>query len=198
VFRSNGTTIISVPESDVTSATSRAANLSIASMTPDAILRDLFRDRISKFIGPAYQGFISQKSFRAVTEPEARLATTADIDALKKLASDCSQEDWEHSSIDFDDERIFIATVGQVIVAAASVKRQAGIYPSLGFVTHLEHRGKGFGAAVASAAVADALGSNTLVLWQTLVANVSSIKVAERLGVEKFAESNAARLSQEG
>jgi hypothetical protein len=145
VFRSNGSTIISVPESGVTSATSRAAKLSFASMTPDAILPNLFRDRISNFIGPAYEGFINQESFRTVIEPEARLATATDIDALKKLPSDCSQEDWEHSSIDFD----------------------------------------------------DALPSNMLVLWQTLVANVSSIKVAERLGAKKFAESYAARLSLE-
>ena len=167
-------------------------------MTPDAIQQNLFRDRISKLIGPAYQGFITQESLRTVTEPEAHLATAADSAALKKLASDCLKEDWEHSSIDFDDERIFVAKVGQAIVAAASVKRQDGIYPSLGFVTHSEHRGKGLGAAVASAAVADALANNKLVLWQTLSTNVSSIKVAERLGAKKFAESYAARLSLEG
>lgn len=194
IFRRGNTSIISVPETMVGSTTATATALPILTMTSESVLKSLFHERIQRFIGPAYQGFVSRANFKSNAEQLTTLAGPEDGLLLRELASACGETDWDHSSIDIADDRIFISVSDRVPVAAASAKVVDGIYPNLGVATHPARRGKGYGTAVAAAAIADALTRHPVVLWQTLIANTGSITLAERLGFTKFAESFAVRL----
>lgn len=64
-------------------------------------------------------------------------------------------------------------------------------------LTHPEFRGRGCGAAVVRAVVADALSVGKLLLYQTLEANHAAVRLAFSLGYERFASHVAVRLKSE-
>ena len=59
------------------------------------------------------------------------------------------------------------------------------------------HRSKGRGTAVVRAATAATLAEGTLVLYQTLEANVGSVALALSVGFERYANHVAVRLARE-
>ena len=197
IFRRDKTVVISVPP-DQQVAVEEMALSSEMSDPHDAwlnpsFLRRMFPLPVERTVGPAYQGFVDSRRFRGRDDATVRLATPADFDGLAQLEAACAAVEWEHSSIALSDERLYVCTRDGALVAAASAKRGDGAHPAMGLVTHPAHRGRGYAAAVASAATADALTRDPLVLWQTLVNNTGSIKIADRLGYAQFAETMAVR-----
>jgi len=54
-------------------------------------------------------------------------------------------------------------------------------------LTHPEFRGRGYGTAVVSSVVAEALEEGKLLLYQTLEANRGAVQLAVNLGYEQYA-----------
>lgn len=64
----------------------------------------------------------------------------------------------------------------------------------IGVVTHPEFRGRGYGTAVASAAIERALRTTAVAEWRARSTNTASIKVALKLGFAPYGENLAVRL----
>ena len=61
-------------------------------------------------------------------------------------------------------------------------------------LTHPEYRGRGCGTAVVSMTVELALAAGKLLLYQTLESNTAAVKLAQRLGYERYAQHVAVPL----
>ena len=119
--------------------------------------------------------------------------TDADASALTVLRNGCADGEWAEASFDgapalfgcFDDHRL---------VAASSLTGWRMGNDRVGVVTHPGMRGRGYGAAVASAATARALQTTSAVEWRARGTNAGSINVALRLGFFAYGENLAIRL----
>ncbi|MCX6123596.1 MAG: GNAT family N-acetyltransferase [Proteobacteria bacterium] len=193
LFGHGATLIISVPESDVF-ATKLVAEKVLDKLRPpvpeDAT--SLFGMRVEQVIGPAYQGYVTTSDFRSVSHPEIRRLKDLERSKLELFATEFKPDDWEHASINGEDEHVFIATRGAEIIAAANAKEE-DCATVLGVAIHPRYRGQGIGKAVVSAAVSFALTQGRPVRFQTLVANYGSIGIASALGFRDYARTVAAR-----
>ena len=193
IFRHERTNIISVPDYLLESIKQAQPQIGRDQLFDTVYLNSLFDSRVERFIGPAYQGCLNFDDFVSVSNQCIHKATPSDSSRIAQLALACGQAEWEHSSIDVQDEHIFIYVLNGEVVAAANIKSENDYAVKVGVVTHPSHRGKGFGRATVNSAVAFAFSLNYLVLFQTLFSNLGSVKIAESLGFKKFAQTMAIR-----
>jgi GNAT superfamily N-acetyltransferase len=130
--------------------------------------------------------------------PEARSLGPGDRAALDALRSALSTLDWEQGGLDAERPPLFGAHVSGALAAAAGYRTLLDRVAHLGVVAHPAHRGAGLGRAVASAAAEHALERGLLLQWQALEANRAALRVAERLGFERYARSLVVRLDLTG
>jgi GNAT superfamily N-acetyltransferase len=145
-------------------------------------------------VGPSFQGWLAAERFAGEARSARRL-TAADRPALRALREACSALDWEHAGI-AEATELFGAFEGRELVAAGLRDRGAGACDP-GVVTHPAHRGRGHGLAAVSVGVAEALGRGQVVLYQTLLENRPALRIAERLGFERYATLLAVRLEED-
>ena len=80
------------------------------------------------------------------------------------------------------------------MVAAARYRPAWGEAATIGVVTHPAYREHGYERAVVSATTGQALEAGFIVLYQTLLANASSVALATVLGYQPYAIHLAVRL----
>lgn len=146
-------------------------------------------------VGPSFQGWLAAERFPCGAQPARRL-TAADRPALHALREACSALDWEHAGI-ADATELFGAFEGSQLVAAAGLRDRGAGACDPGVVTHPAYRGRGHGLAAVGAGVAEALGRGQVVLYQTLLENRPALRIAERLGFERYATLLAVRLGED-
>lgn len=160
-----------------------------------AALETLFGASLDRVIGPAFQGALEAPAFREVASSAVRSIGDADARAIADFRAACGTEDWElgglektqlYRSAHFENGSI-------TAVAGLRVKSRGAGDPCV--VTHPQHRGRGFGKQVVSAVVAAALADDHLLLYQTLEANLASVRLAFALGYVRHANHIAVRLS---
>jgi GNAT superfamily N-acetyltransferase len=195
IFWRGGTVFLSTPAS--LAEPIRKAIPAIGSHRPPIEWAELFHDRTERQIGPAYQGFLDPARFRpAPGGTEGRLVASGSL--LERLQAECDPEEWSHAGLDpARPEPCFGFSVAGRIVAAAQNSFWAVDAVSPGLIVHPEHRGRGFGKAVLSAAVRHALEHQHLVLYQTLLSNAPAIRAAASLGFTPFATHLALRFRSE-
>lgn len=149
--------------------------------------------QVEKVIGPAYQGCLEATEFHPVVS-RARLLSEADDTALRELAAACDAEEWEHSDIQIGHPPIFGVYTDGHLAAASTYRMETKGVAMPGIITHPHYRGQGYGKAVLSAATKHGLGQGQLMLYQTLISNMSAISAAEKLGYKQYATHLAVRL----
>jgi GNAT superfamily N-acetyltransferase len=146
-------------------------------------------------VGPSFQGWLAPERFAGPAKP-ARLLTAADRPALHALRAACSPADWESAGAAAG-AQLFGTFEGPELVALVALRDRGAGACDPGVVTHPAHRGRGHGLAAVAAAVSDALSRGQLVLYQTLLENRPALRIAEKLGFERYATLVAVRLGEE-
>lgn len=161
----------------------------------EAALDRLFGASVDRVIGPAFQGALEASAFREVASSAVRSIDEADARAVADFRAACGNDDWEIGGLDnaplyraahFEDGAI-------TALAGLRVKSRGAGDPCV--VTHPQHRGRGRGKQVVSAVVAAALADDHLLLYQTLEANLASVRLAFALGYVRHANHVAVRLN---
>lgn len=190
IFWRGDTVLLSAPEELVPDL--QAATAKEAACAPAELSRH-FRACTERLIGPAYQGFLDPIWFRPSEDSAAAPLLPGDP-RLQALCTACDPQEWSHAGIDSGrPEPCFGYRLGDRLVAAAQNAYWAEATVSPGLIVHPDYRGRGYGKAVLSAVVSDALRQDHLVLYQTLSSNTPAIRAAESLGFRPYATHLAIR-----
>ncbi|MFC4901638.1 GNAT family N-acetyltransferase [Streptosporangium amethystogenes subsp. fukuiense] len=171
-------------------------------------LRDLLLDQVGRadidlaqvpaelpaldVLGPATLAYLAAGDFSAVhadTEVEALPAGHPDVRAL--LAS-VNGRDADESGLEEIASAAFVVRGGSSVIAAAGYRPWLDTAAHLSVLTVPECRGRGLARAVASAAVADALGNRLLPQWRARPE--PSRRVARALGFRELGSQISVRL----
>lgn len=198
LYRRDRNIILSVPEEEVSRVESLVVQRPPSSQTlfSSAYIEYLFKNRIKKIIGPAFQGYYQAAPEETATIPNAvlRLDFAQHQETIKTLSQSGDPIGWDHSGV-FKEQSIIYGYQQQgKILALANyrlVNEQVGF---IGVYTHPEFRGRGFGRATVKAALVDLAREGKTALYQTLHSNIASMAVAKSLGIREFASHVAVRL----
>lgn len=191
IFWRRGTVLLSTP-AELVVATRQAVESAGGTNAPET-LAHLFGQHAERLIGPAYQGYLDPGNFRRCNGP-AVVPLLNRHSLLDDLAAECEPDEWSAAGIDSArPEPCFVCLVGDRIVAAAQNAFWAESTVSPGLIVHPDFRGRGYGKAVLSATVSDALQQDHLVLYQTLWSNTCAVRAAAALGFTPFASHLAVR-----
>ncbi|MFI8685805.1 GNAT family N-acetyltransferase [Rossellomorea sp. NPDC077527] len=153
-------------------------------------------DQYERIIGPAFQGYVDSDSFlQASSESVVELKTEQHKMLLKELREACTEMEWQHSSIDEEKGPIFLRILNEKAVAAGSWRKGESGFLSVGIISHPTHRGKGHAKAVVNDLTKRGLSSGTMMHYQTLESNTSSVAIAQSLGYVRLGRTLAIRLS---
>ena len=95
--------------------------------------------------------------------------------AFERFRNACEPIAWDHSGIDRANSALFGCFAGTDLVAMGHYSMWAPYAASIGVLTHPSYRGRAYGKAVVSAAMADAFEHGHLVVYQTVLANQPSV-----------------------
>jgi predicted GNAT family acetyltransferase len=84
--------------------------------------------------------------------------------------------------------------LGGELVAAGRLHDVREQVLSVGVLTHPDHRGHGYGSAVASAMTRYGIESGRIMLYRTLLSNRASVQIATSLGYPEYCTTLFARL----
>jgi GNAT superfamily N-acetyltransferase len=194
-FRRLDRLVVTAPDGWVPHISRYLANASrYDGVAEEVALRELFGDDFVRRVGPAFQGALIPERFRPVRSGNVRQPTAGDLPAIKAFRAECGEDVDAVSGLD-----------GAVLHQAAylqngRVAAQSGYRPrndhagDACVLTHPGYRGRGCGTAVVSMTVELALAAGKLLLYQTLESNTAAVKLAQRLGYERYAQHVAVRL----
>lgn len=148
---------------------------------------------VAEVRGPAVLGYADAGCFKV--RPDSGVATLAAGDAsVVGLVAACGPEDAAETSITEMTSPVSVVRVDGQVVAAAGYEVWGGELAHVGVLTHPRFRGRGLGAAVASATVAHALASGLVVQWRARVTIVASRRIARSLGFVEVGRQLTVRL----
>jgi len=189
VFVHGDACVVSVPPQLIDDVREKAAIIPIEKIMSADSIRALFGDSVHHTIGPAYQGYAEAEDFHPIPSPHVRKLSTSDRPLLQVLVDGCDPKEWRDSGINVNDENLFGYFLSGSIVAVAGIIPWASYAANPSVVTHPDYRKKGYGKAVVSAAMQHILDQGSVVLYQTLLANVPAVRIAESLGCKPYAKS---------
>jgi RimJ/RimL family protein N-acetyltransferase len=195
LFRRGGACRASVPPPLVDMLSQRLEGLNLDTAFDRGTLEEVLGDRVERIIGPNWYGYVDQVRFRSRAEAACRRMAETDRSALARLRAACGEEDWAEGAFDREPPVLFgcFASDGELVAASNLTGWRTGT-DQVGVVTRPERRGRGYGAAVASAATTAALEDTAVVAWRARGTNLASIRIALRLGFEHYGENLAVRL----
>lgn len=175
VVRLGATTVVAAPEQSLASLRQLPAHLLLEAPALQAAL-DAERTRL---IGTAQLSFADSGTFTPRRTPRTREASLVDVETV---ASACSAEEREESGLlEMETWWVVDAPAGQPMAAAGYEIWDEAI-AHVGLAVAPRHRARGLGAAVATAAVQDALGHGAIPQWRSAGENAASTIVGKRLG----------------
>ena len=142
-------------------------------------------------VGPAYIGYAT-----TVAPPPhpVRMLTPEDAGAILAMQQACDPTEWDHGSSSPEDLCAGVF-VGEALVAFAGYEVWSQSIAHISIVTHPGFRGRGFGRSAVGYLAQHALEAGLLAQYRTLASNHASIRIAESLGFQPFAESRAVRFT---
>jgi GNAT superfamily N-acetyltransferase len=187
--------LLTVPPNMVASVNAAVERIPPASLFDVDALCAVFGDAVDVPIGPSTVAYADDTDFCPADTLSARLLTREDADAMIRFREACDPLEWNHGgSINAVQHPTFAVFIDDAIVAAASYEYQGEWIRHVGVISHPQHRGRGFGTAVASAVTAHGLDEGGIMQWQTLNANVPSFRIGQALGYQPWVETLAVRL----
>ncbi|MDO3701781.1 GNAT family N-acetyltransferase [Micromonospora sp. C28SCA-DRY-2] len=147
---------------------------------------------IRDVLGPATLAYLDEPEF----QPATGMVDVAPLppghpDLAAFLAAVAADEAAESGLRDVTSP-VFVVREGSRVVAAAGYRRWPGSVAHLGVLTGAGFRGRGLAAAVAAAAVADALGDDLLPQWRARPE--PSRRLARRLGFRELGDQVSIRV----
>ena len=186
-FFCEGRALISIPSACPEEICSRL----VAAAESPATFADAFAAEGLSVVGPAFIGYGEEIP---APEKQVRLLTAEDRQAWSDLRASCSPIEWEHGGSELAATGAAGAFVDGKLAALAGYENWGDALAHLSVVTHPDFRGQGYGAAVVALSAQTALSVDLLPQYRTLEANVPSMRIAEKLGFERYATSVAVRL----
>jgi GNAT superfamily N-acetyltransferase len=117
-------------------------------------------------------------------------------EALAEFRAAVTDDVWSDGGLGTVTSHVAVLREGSRIAAMCGYRPWSETVGDPCILVHPESSGRGFGTAVASAAVAAALSDGKTVLYQTLDANAGSLAIARKLGFRRFASYLAVRLRE--
>jgi GNAT superfamily N-acetyltransferase len=155
----------------------------------------LFGASFDRCIGPVFQGSLVAECFSPFESANVRELTPHDSGAVDTFRAECMADELSVSGIDKTTlYRTAFFNYGR-IVALSGYRPWSDTVGDPCVLTHPEYRTQGCGAAVVSMTVKLALNEGKVPLYQTLESNVGAVKIARRLGYERYAQHFAVRLN---
>ncbi|NRB51916.1 MAG: GNAT family N-acetyltransferase [Saprospiraceae bacterium] len=198
LYRRDNNIILSVPKEEVFSLQKLVdkhppTNKTLFSST---YIEYLFGSRVSKLIGPAFQGYYQANLGKSasIPDPVLRLDLEQHHETIETLSQSGDPIGWDHSGVFKKDSILYGYQYQGKLCALANYRMVADHIGFIGVYTHPEFRGRGFGRATVEAALVDLSRQGKTALYQTLHTNVASISIARRLGIQEFASHVAVRL----
>lgn len=141
-----------------------------------------------RLIGKALLAYADDSTFTPA--PAAHEVRHADLGAVERAVSHCEAEERDESGL-LGMSAWFVAEEEGVPVAAAGYERWPQSVAHCGVAVGAEHRGRGLGQSVASAAVGHALREHAAAQWRSRDTNAASIRLGERLGFVQVGSQTA-------
>jgi GNAT superfamily N-acetyltransferase len=142
--------------------------------------------------GPAVLAYADPGCF--TPRPGPAVVTVAAGDAgVVGLAAACGA-DGDESGITDKTSPLSVVRVGGQVAAACGYEVWRGELAQVGVLTHPRFRGRGLGAAVASATVAHALAAGLVVQWRARMTLTASRRIARSLGFVELGHQLTVRL----
>lgn len=132
-----------------------------------------------ELVGRALLGYADVSTFTPVHASYG--VRQADRSSMEEVVSQCDPDDRDESGL-LEMHGWFVAEEEGVPVAAAGYEEWPGGVAHCGVAVSAEHRGRGLGRSVASAAVGHALGEHEVVQWRSRDTNAVSTRLGARLG----------------
>jgi hypothetical protein len=192
IFRRRDSWICCVPPELISLMQHAVSYTPTEQLHTEETLHAIFGTRVDRIIGPAFQGYADLLTIHACTAHPTRQLTSDDGRAIADLLGACTPLERELSTIAPHTPHLFGAYANKRLMAAATWVDDAG-GAAIGVLTHPSARGNRFGASAVSAAVLHALESGFLPLYQTLLSNEPSIRLAARLGISHYGTHVAVR-----
>jgi GNAT superfamily N-acetyltransferase len=157
---------------------------------PD-FLAKIFRIKPASVHGPFAIGIADRNCFKPARS-HVRLLDEEDLPAVGKLLNRCGELDHWRFVPHRRPKSLFGRFQGDELVALSWYEVREGLLAMLRTLTHPEHRGKGHGTAVSSAAAADAISRGFVAVWQELEANGSALAIGKSLGFHPYGSMRVA------
>jgi GNAT superfamily N-acetyltransferase len=196
-FRRNERVVVSAPEGWVSYLSERLTQDSTSKLLDEAFLLDLLGEDFEYLIGPAFQGCLDPTRFRHFHASEVRCLTSDDNVAYEQFRSECGAASLETSGLDKAAGDLMGYFRNSTLVAVCGYRPWNELAGDPCILTHPDCYGKGYGTAVTSAVVDQALRMGKLLLYQTLEANHGAVRIALRLGYQQYARHVAVRLTKD-
>ena len=147
--------------------------------------RSMFGPAISTS-GPSWQGYAD---LTTVAPPQDRAADVREVSWHDALALEpaCDADEWELAGFNKGDSRYFLLFAEAQPVAAASLTRWRHEHDEVTVLTHPAHRGRGYGAAVASVAARVAVENHGISRYRAHLTNRASLAIGVRIGYREYA-----------
>jgi len=195
-FLRNQALIVAVSRDLLDAFHPRAENWFHADVLDEERFRRLIDHPIDRIIGPAFIGYTDRTIFRPVSVGGVRFLGGEDIEALKTLQAACSAFEWEHGGSRLGEQPVVGAFDGGRLVAVAGYQIWDSGIAHISVIAHPQYRRYGYGKAVVSELTEEALNRGLVPQYRTLVANKSSMVIANGLKFERYATSVALRLKR--
>jgi len=156
--------------------------------------QELFGESFDRSIGPVFQGALMLDRFSPVESQNVRELTSRYSEPLKTFRAECTEDEIVTSGINKTTQYQAAFFDGGRIVAVSGYRPLAATIGDPCVLTHPEYRNRGCGVAVTSMTVRLALNDEKVLLYQTLESNVAAMRLAYRLGYDRYAQHIAVRL----
>lgn len=148
--------------------------------------REHLGDRVTQVLGPAWYGYADRASLADREDGFVHGLGSQDPELAERLRLEVDACEWAEAGMDSG------ADVGVVVdkelLSVANLGQWRGM-PSIGFLTHPAHRGRGLARQVVRAAAHRALADASHVQYRAWERNAASIAVAEHVGFAFYARA---------
>ncbi|EAR10653.1 GNAT family N-acetyltransferase [Reinekea blandensis] len=128
-----------------------------------------------------------QALLRSPNPTNIRQLTEDDANVFDRFHARMPAEDWDEVEPELDNEAVFgHFDQGELCSVADYYRWQQTPFADLGVITAPDCRGRGVGAAVVKALSAHALRRGLVPQYRAQLSNLSSLKISQRLGLQRF------------
>lgn len=196
IFQHEEAWVITVPSELLDQTRERVGQVPSRQLHSGGAVRHLFGDRITRMIGPAFQGFLEERAdFCPFDQHQVRLYCPEDRAALGRLVAACDPQEVERSDVVIDDVLLYVCPLEDELVSVAKPSALGVDAVGIGVLTPPRFRGRGLGKAAVGALIEVVLAEGKVVVYQTPASNLPSVNLALGLGVRDYGRSLAIRLA---